>query len=351
MGPGDQTETGEKFGRLPFYRYLPVPWTFHSDELVYSLTHSHGLKTKIHFHNLSDPVNANRPERDHVLLSYEVMGRHYDLYTLADMHKATYAFDDTGFSNMKGDLAERVARRIMKRFLQRFDQNHGRLGGLFDKRFNPKNSENYVVANTRRYILKIGSYPNMILLKKTGSGKWGYQHVTDLDGLFDYRWMRRRHLIIIESKIGKIDINAGALYETLFVPLKKLFPDADFSYVVFASRDYLLDNRYPEYRLLQETPQRIYQALKDAGIPSFFFEFRENDNEFDAMCRHLITTHRTYHGQQVTFQGRVTITDKSIQIFNPGSTQPYMELRRDAGEEDFKVIQSAQFSREAELGF
>ncbi len=334
----------DKFNRSPFYRYMPVPWTFHSDEPVFSLTHSHGLKTKVHYHNLSDPVNHDRAEADCVLLSYEVMGRHYDLYTVADMLKANYAFDDQGFSNMKGDLAERVARRVMKRFLQRFDQNRGRLGGLFDKQFNPKESENYVVANTRNYILKIGSYPNMILLKKTGSGKWGYQHVTDLDGLFDYRWLRRRHLIIIESKIGKIDISANALYDTLFVPLKKLFPDAEFSYVVFASRDYLLDTRYLEYRLLQETPQRIFLALKEQGIPSFFFEFRESDAEFEAMCRHLITTYRTYHGKKVTFQGKVTITDQAVVIYNPGSSVPYLELRRGQGEENFKVIHTAQFS-------
>ncbi|QTD52152.1 hypothetical protein [Sulfidibacter corallicola] len=300
------------------------------------------MRTKFKLHHSNDPINQDLPESEKLLISYEVTGRRYGLYSLGDLLCSTYPFDETGIPNMKGDLAERIARRVMKRFLQRFDQNRGRIGGLFDKSFDPKNRENYVVANTKRYVLKIGRYPNMILLKKTGQGKWGYQHVTDLDGLFDFRYLSKRHLIILESKTGKIDVQAESLYETLFVPLRKLFPEAIFSYVVFADRRHLMDIRYPEYRILQDAAVRIYEALAYHGIASFFFEFQENDSDFMQMCRHLINAYRTYHHERVSFQGSVSVTDSHIAIFEPGNRRPYLELARDPSTGMFRVLRSVR---------
>ena len=329
------------FSSSPFERFLPIPWEIAPEwEPVFSLTRSHGLKTRFHLQNLGEgPLDEGNGE---TLISYEVAGRRYDLYTIDDLNKAAYSFDEVGISNMKGDLAERVARRVMKRFLQRFDSKLGKMGGLFDDSFDPKNRQGFVVANTNHHILKIGSYPNMILLKKTGRGKWGYQHVTDLDGLFDYRYLHSRHLIILESKTGRIDVNAEALYETLFVPLRELFPDALFTYVVFALQEYLLDHRNPDYRILQETPLRIYKALAREGIPSLFFHFNERENDFIDMCRHLVTCYRTYHRQNVSFQGRVRVSDHKVTIFNPGTTTPYLDLERDRKTGLYRIVQSAR---------
>jgi len=329
------------FSSSPFERFLPVSWEIAPEwEPVYSLTRSHGMRTRFHLQNLSE--NHIGEEGGQALISYEVAGRRYDLYTLDDLNNAAYSFDEAGLSNMRGDLAERVARRVMKRFLQRFDNKQGKMGGLFDKSFDPKNRQGFVVANTHQHILKIGKYPNMILLKKTGSGKWGYQHVTDLDGLFDFRYLHGRHLIILESKTGKIDVNAEALYETLFVPLRELFPDALFTYVVFALKDHLLDHRHPEYRVLQESPQRIYKALAAAEIPSLFFHFNESESDFVDMCRHLVTCYRTYHRKNVSFQGRVRVTDRKVTIFNPGTVTPYLDLERDQKSGQYRIVQSAR---------
>ncbi len=328
----------KSFSSSPFFKFLPVRWKIEQDEGPrYSLTKSHGLKTRVHLHNVSSPFNEGRGELESALITYEIEGRHYDIYSMADMVNASYSFDEEGISNMKGDLAERVARRVMKRFLQRFDSHRGRLGGLFNKQFDPKHKENYVVAHCGEFILKIGRYPNMILLRKTGHGDWGYQHVTDLDGLFDYRYMSKRHMIIMESKTGKIDLHPEALYETLFVPLKRLFPEATFTYVLFGNRRTLLDDRNPEYRLLLETPIRLYKALAKHRVPCFFFEFSESDDDFLAMCRHLITSYRTYHHEMVSFQGKVSISDSQIVIFNPGSKTPYIQMEKDPRTGLFRV--------------
>jgi len=341
----------DPFSSSPFLKFLPVEWEISgSGDTWYSLTRSHGLKTRVHLHNLSSPFNAERSELDAALITYEVEGRHYDLYSVSDLLNATYSFDEDGFSNMKGDLAERVARRIMKRFLQRFDSHRGRLGGLFNKQFDPKFKENYVVAHKGEYILKIGRYPNMILLRRTGRGDWGYQHVTDLDGLFDYRYLSRRHMIIMESKTGKIDINAEALHETLFVPLRKLFPEATFTYVLIGNKKMLFDDRNPEYRTLQEAPIRIFNALAKNNVPCFFFEFSETDEDFNAMCRHLITSYGTYHHEMVSFQGKVSISDSQIVIFNPGSKTPYIQMERDPLTGQFQVSHAPRFSSQVFSG-
>lgn len=330
----------------PFYDLLPRAWQLNADEPpVYSVTHSPGLKPRVHYHHLSDPFNAEREGEERALITYELHGRHYDLFNMHDLHTAHYAFDDVGLSNLRGDLAERVARRMMKRFLQRFDKGSGRLGGLFSKAFDPKKREGFVVSHSQDYVLKIGSYPNMILLKKTGTGKWGYQHITDLDGLFDYRYSKtKRVMLLLESKVGKIDVSAGDLYERVFVPLKTLFPDASFTYVLFADRGHLFDKRYPEYRILQDAPTRIYEALRDCGVPSLFFEFAEEPNIFDTMCRHLVNTSRTLKKQSVTIAGTTTVSEDTISIFGPGAREPYMVLEKDRNG-SYRVVRGPMYQQ------
>ena len=325
-----------------FSSFLPQEWKPQEDAPpVYSLSKSHGLKVKIRLNHSSDKVNQGREIQDHILISYEVNGRRYDLFTYRDLEMATYSLDETGITNMIGDLAERIARRLMKRFLQVSHRRLGKLGGLFDKRFNPKKRNNFIVASSREYVLKIGRYPNMLLLKKTGQGNWGFQHITDLDGLFDYRVGKQKHLILLESKSGKIDQNPETLYDKIFKPMKKLFPDAYFSYVLFASKPYLLSSKDPEYRILNNTPERIYRSLMKHGIPTMFFHFRESDQEFHEMARHLIRCYKSYHSITFKVAGETEITPEQIRVFQRGSTSPYLELRKDPDTGLFKVTKSS----------
>lgn len=327
--------------RYPFSKFLPVPWEPSDDAPpVYSLARTHGLTCALGFHHFDDPINRDRDEMDRALLSYEINGRRYDLYTVSDLDAATYGFDEKGTANLIGDLAERIARRIMKRFLQIYGRGMGKLGGLFDQRFDPKKREGYVVAHSQEHVLKIGKYPNLVLLKRTGKGKWGYQHVTDLDGLFDFRSANKRHMIIIESKSGRIDIDPTHLIEETIVPLESLFPGSMFTYVLFADKTQLIEARDAEYRILQDAPLRLYHALSDAGIPSFFFDFRESEREFKSMSRHLINVFRTLHDLRVTFSGSTVLTRDSVDIFAPGSDQPYVALKRDPKTGMYRLVRS-----------
>lgn len=327
--------------RFPFSRFLPTPWQLYDDDdPVYSVTRTHGLHCRYLLHNLSDPINRDREEDEMVLISYEVNQRRYDLFTLSDMLSAPYDFDEQGVSNMVGDLAERIARRLAKRFFQTYARHMGRLGGLFDKRFDPKSREGYVVAHNSRFVLKIGKYPNMVLLKKTGLGKWGYQHVTDIDGLFDYRSASQRHMMLMESKSGRIDLDVEHLVDNVFGPMSQLFPDAQLSFVLFSDGRFLFDSRFPEYRILHEIPLRLYNALEQAGIPCIFFDFKESEKDFKILARHLITASKTYHHQRVVFSGRTECTPHGIVIYVPGSDIPYLALRREPRSGLFRMVRA-----------
>ena len=98
--------------------------------------------------------------------------------------------------------------------------------------------------------------------------------------------------------------------------------------------------KYPEYRILHDQSVRIYDALARHQIPCFFFEFNESESDFNIMCRHLITSHRTYHGERVSFQGQINISDNLISIFNPGSSLPYITLEKDQDTGQFSVVHS-----------
>lgn len=323
---------------FPFNEFLPRRWQCSDGEApVYSVPRSHGLKVKIRLNHGTDKVNTNRDVIDHTLISYEVNERRYDLFTYRDLELATYALDDTGVTNMIGDLAESIARRIMKRFLQLTHRGYGHLGGLFDKRFNPKQRKDFIVASTENYILKIGRYPNMILLKKTGVGKWGFQHVTDLDGLFDYRTGMQRQLVILESKSGKIDQNPETLYEKTIAPMQELFPDAQFSYVLFATKNHLFLPKDPEYRILQKTPERIYESLLKRGVPTMFFCFQETEKDFHEMARHLILSYRSYNAMNFHIKGETEISPDHIRIFEKGNAIPYIELKKDPESGLFRI--------------
>jgi hypothetical protein len=317
---------------FPFASYLPRPWQFGPDEeLVFSLTRSLGLERSVRFHHPGDSLNRNKPESDHVIISYMVNGRRYSLFSFSDFEFLSFAMDDTGKSNLIGLLAERISRRLMKRFLQLYQGGSGKLGGLFDKRFNPKKREGFVVASNGPFVLKIDKYPNMTLLEQTGRGKWGFQPISEIDGLFDYRIGLKRWMMILESKSGKVDVQGEHLLSKVFLPLKTLFPETHFGFVLFAEHDQLFDGKNPSMRMLKRSPKRLFQTLWDENIPSLFFQFQETPQELQEMANHIIGAYQAYQRKIIRFNGQTQITPHEIRFFQKGSKEPYLVLSR--GEE------------------
>jgi hypothetical protein len=237
--------------------------------------------------------------------------------------------DERAAGNIMGDLAERIARRVTKYFLQHYSSK-GSSGGIFDKRFDPRQRNNFIVAHSDDYVLKIDKYPNLVILKRSGRGKFGYENIKELDGLFDYRHGSCRHILVLESKLEKINVNTEELTHNLFAPLRQFFPEAHFSYILFSTTDAIYSKRHLErQRRIKQPPLNIYQALSGQGIGTIFFTFNETYEDFEHIKDHLITQYRSIAHLGVELNGRMRISDSEIELFDGGQT-PHLRLVRDA---------------------
>jgi hypothetical protein len=320
--------------RSPFFEYEPVYWhpqhggAACAQDVICSVKRNHGVRGSYRLHNPRDEINGGRHLLDRVLIEYRIGANRYDLFTVGDLFRSSYAFDPKAAGNIMGDIAERIARRITKYFLRHFSPG-GRPGGIFDKRFDPKNRDDFVVANTAQYILKIQRYPNLVILKRTGKGKYGYENVKELDGLFDYRSNDERHILVLESKLDRIGVDCVELIENLFRPLRALMPEARLSYVLFSNQESIFVKKdLHRYRRLKDIPRRIHEALKTEGIGFLLFTFNEMSSDFERMKNHLITQYRSVGHLGVEIRGKMLVSDRSITLFDEGET-PHLKLVKD----------------------
>ncbi len=310
----------------PFDEFQPVKWKppgisdGGKEELIYSITRDHGIKGTYRLHNPNDEINERRNYMEKVIVEYCIGDISYDLFTIGDFFEVDYSFNERGEGNITGDVAERISRRITKYFLKHFSK-YGRTGGIFDERFNPSERNDFLVTHTDSYVLKIQNYPNLVILKKPGSGKYGYENIKELDGLFDFRYKRRRHILVLESKVDKINVNSNDLIANLFVPLRELFPGAEFSYVLFSDKHAIYRKKnIHRLRKLKHQPVKIYKKLKRHGIGVLYFSFNEDRNDFVRITNHLITQARSSVKLDVQLYGRMVLSDKKIVLFDGGET-------------------------------
>jgi hypothetical protein len=332
----------------PFRDFEPVLWQpsrENDDEgYIYSVTRSHGVRGGYRLHNPRDEINEGRHLLDRVILEYRIGRISYDLFTLRDCFEAGYALDPRAGGNIMGDLAERVARRITKYFLKHLSRE-GYTGGIFDKRFNPAERDGFIVTHTDDYLLKIQNYPNLVILKRSGRGKYGYENIKELDGLFDYRYKGDRHMLVLESKLDRINVDCDDLVDNLFTPLRQLFPDARFSYVLFSDESSIfVKQRYKRHRRLKQLPVKIYERLRREGVGLLCLTFNETAADFERMRDHLITQYRSVVRLGVTMNGKMVVTPKSITLFDGGET-PHLKLMKDARQGLWREVKLTHKSR------
>jgi hypothetical protein len=315
----------------PFQAHQPVRWVPSREEPmedILSITRDHGVKGSYVLHNPRDQINANRRYLDRIVLEYKIGRNRYPLFTIGDFFEVPYTFEDKAMGNIMGDLAERISRRITKYFLKHFSKE-GDTGGIFDKRFDPAHRNNFIVTHTDTYVLKIERYPNLVILKRTGKGKYGYENIKELDGLFDYRYQKKRHILVLESKLDKINVNDRELVTNLFKPLSELIGDATFSYILFSDRESILTKKDLERRRqLRPLPRKIFETLRGEGIGVLYFTFNESRNDFERMARHLITQYRAIAHLGLVLHGKMVLSDKEIVLFDGGQT-PHLKLIKD----------------------
>jgi hypothetical protein len=318
----------------PFHDFHPVLWNpAHPEdptlmEGIYSIKRNHGVPGAFKLHNLNDAINDDRPTSEKIVLEYEINGSSYAIYTVADLLSSPYPIDAAAAGNIMGDIAERIARRVVKYFLKHWSKR-GKTGGIFDGRFDPKHRDDFIIGSTNDYVLKIDRYPNLIILKRTGHGKFGYENIKELDGFFDYRYGGKRHILVLESKLEKINVDCGDLTANLFTPLRELFPGARFHYVLFTDRNSIyVKNAYQRRRQIKLLPARIHDRLSAEGIGTLFFAFNETREDFERMKDFLILQHRALSNQALTLHGRTVISGKELIVFDGGET-PHIKLVKD----------------------
>ena len=329
-----------------FSDFEPVGWDPDDDgdsagvvqrKNIFSLRRDHGVNGTFRLHNPNDEINDNRSKLDKVILEYRIHQTAYPLFTVGDLLHTQYPYEYRTEGNLVGECAERIARRVIKYWLKHYSP-HGKTGGIFDKRFNPRDRDDFIIANSEDYILKIKKYPNCVILKKTGKGKFGYENIKELDGLFDYRYFLQRHILVLESKVDKVAISVDELTRGLFGPLRKLFPKAQFSYILFTDKNSIYQKKYfSKRRQIKHFPLKLYEHLRKEDVSTLFFSFNESREDFERMKDHLITQYRAVHKMGVTIKGKTTITQKEIMVFDGGET-PHLKLVKDTATQLWKEV-------------
>jgi hypothetical protein len=343
MASGIALPKPSRGGTDPFHDFHPVLWNpAHPEDPavldgIYSIKRNHGVNGIYKLHNPNDAINDDRPVPQKILLEYVINGCSYALYTVSDLLNAPYPIDQASAGNIMGDIAERISRRTTKYFLKHWSKR-GHTGGIFDKGFDPTHRDDFIVGSTNDYVLKIDRYPNLIILKRTGRGKFGYENIKELDGFFDYRYGGRRYILVLESKLEKVNVNCDDLLSHLFLPLRQLFPDTRFYYVLFTDRNSIyVKHAYSRWRQIKQLPVKIHERLSGDGIGTLFFTFNETRDDFERMKDFLILQHRAVSNQAVTLHGKTVISEKELLVFDGGET-PHIKLVKDSSSGLWKEV-------------
>lgn len=327
---------------IPFESYQPIIWNYRRpksskpDRWTWSTKRDHGVKSKLKFCRIEDSLNKDKSLIDSVIIQYLINGNSYDLFRVSDFLNSEES--NSGFINRSlkvksidgiiknaiGEIGERISRRIVKKFLQKYSKA-GKPIGLYCNKFDPIKKD-YIVRNTENYILKIDNYPNLVILKRDGKGKFGYKNIKEIDGFFAYRFKNQKFVVVLESKIGNIDIDPRKNYDNLFKPLKELYPEAFFSYILFGQESHLYDQRTSKnVRKLRKRIVDVYKPLMDNNIGFMAFTFNENASDFERLYTHIETEYQKIHNMDLVLNNRTEISKNSIVIYD-NLGLPYMKL-------------------------
>lgn len=317
--------------RDPFTEFHPFLWCPQknsTDEAIYSIKRNHGIQSSFKLHNPNDPINQFLPKYEKILIEYKINDYSYPIVTVSDLLNSPFAYDSQAEGNILGDIAEKISRRITKYFLKHWDKN-GKTGGIFEPGFDVRNCRDFIVAHSNDYILKIKQYPNLIILKKTGKGKYGYENIKEIDGFFDYRFHGKRHILVLESKLERVNVDCDFLISNLFSPLRILFPEAHFHYILFTDKNSIFSaNSYDKYRKIKPFPAKIYEKLSNEQIGTLFFTFNESRLEFERIKDFLMLQYRAINNEVLTIIGKSIISEKEITIYDGGES-PHIKLVKD----------------------
>lgn len=320
---------------------------------------NHGVQTKLRTYQANHERNVNVPLEDRVLIECSLNGKSsptaHPLYAAADftthrkhLTKEGIASGDN-WTNVRGIFTERYAQRITKYWLQNYSPE-GSLGDFFKKDYNRSERE-YIIRHSGRLILKLHiEYPNMIVLKRTGKGKFGYEPVAEFDGLFHYNYGRQNHILVLETKTDDLSVDPDHVQKKVVPSLQKLYPEVHRSggkiwYVIFGQHTKIFNG--PErWGRLTEGAKNLYLKLRERDIPAFFLTFNEPSEQLNRITqrvvRQYVGAHILQNGaqKQVQFTGEVTIRHNGVDI-RDGDEQPGLSFELNPATGEYRLAQNA----------
>lgn len=132
-----------------------------------------------------------------------------------------------------------------------------------------------------------------------------------------------RNIVILESKYTTLDVDTNHLKEDLFGPLRELYPNAYFYYILFADKDGIFVNsdstdKPRKWRQIKPRAVEIYHDLKDIGVSTLFFKFDESREDLNRMKSHLINYYEQLNERSVLFSGKIFSSKEKTIIYNSG---------------------------------
>lgn len=330
---------GKQWNDSVFAEYSPVKWEphdkkrFKGKKIVYSVSKFPVIKTSYSLHNPNDSINRGRSDLEKILLEYKSNDITYALL-LKDLFQSDFDNLEKRKNLVFRDITERFARGMMDSFLETYSSS-GKKNGITPSDFQPGDNEEFIVAHNSEYILKYHNYPNLLILKKSadGEGIYGYKEVRkEIDGLFDYTYMGQRNILIVES-IHKQELEHNRvplLINDLYEPLRQLFPNTYFSYVLIGDRELIFEDHeiHKQYNLLTDTSEDICLALSKENINVMFVPFQQRDKDFKNIFHHLKTQYSLLNDKHASWNGRIESSPDSLTVFDHGET-PHRKFYRD----------------------
>ncbi len=218
------------------------------------------------------------------------------LYTTHDL--LSWDFDKDTQNHFKGLIGERILAIILHAFLAEVASGNPdskyeimrEKGGHRAKRMIANFSDRYIMKfnnTTSLWVLQKSTY-DIHPVERAMQDKFGLKAICELDGLGFFICDDKRYVLVGESSAkeseDKLMINSwekskkrNSTLGHVFNPLRNLYSDSDFVYVILAYDNQLFDRQVDPPRIKRE-PARISTALRRQGIDTILFPFPEGNH-------------------------------------------------------------------------
>ncbi|NTV23620.1 MAG: hypothetical protein HGA85_04560 [Nanoarchaeota archaeon] len=277
----------------------------------YGLRMWQGYIGKIATYGLKNAVEVGEVEPQWTVADYKLRGIRYPLLTWSDLTKFQETSLMYGRHAAEGDVSGRLAERVAWANIHSWLSHSG-----FAEFENEDYQEGHIFAHSEDNILKVKRSPNLVLLEKQGKA---YEVIKEIDGLFVFRSGDERYVVVNETKVNEIPGGIDNLASNLFDPLRTIYGDAHYIYLVYSSMEVIysggssFEKRKESDNKIRPDAARVYETLLKEGVGTMFFGFREPRNPIGSVrdsvldCIDLMNHDIGIETHATVFKGKIIV--------------------------------------------